>query len=54
MESNGESNRIQVSQSTAELIVQSGKGYVIPHLFMDFHLSIVSHRLMQLTESLLL
>jgi class 3 adenylate cyclase len=27
MESNGERNKIQVSQKTAELLQQSGKGY---------------------------
>jgi hypothetical protein len=28
MESNGESNKIQVSEATADLIRQAGKGYV--------------------------
>jgi class 3 adenylate cyclase len=28
MESNGESNKIQVSETTAELIKKAGKGYV--------------------------
>lgn len=37
MESNGESGRVHVSPSTAELIIQSGKEYVLNYLDQYFH-----------------
>jgi hypothetical protein len=40
MESNGESDRIHVSKLTAELIEQSGKGYVY-YLFEYFEIMLL-------------